>query len=134
MTTCFHHNSCLPGRAVRPFCIVLVFLAAVDHLWAAESAEDIVKQGTALLGKEQLDEAVATFTKALAIDGRNVAALDGRGLAYDKKGEWEKAIADFDAVIRLDAARPPITSIAASPTFGRASTKRPSPTMTRLSA
>ena len=99
--------------AVGPLFAALCFLAGGDRLIAADSAAELVKQGSALLEKGQFDEAITTLTKALAIDGRNVAAPGRRGLAYVNKGEWDKAIADLDAAIALDASQP-------APYFNRA--------------
>lgn len=45
------------------------------------------------------DLAIEEFTAALRIDPSHTAALLGRGMAYKGKGETEKAVRDFRAVI-----------------------------------
>ena len=51
----------------------------------------------------------------LAIDSANVHAFHNRGISYDKLGEFEKAIVDFDTVIAME----PTNSVAY---FNRGST------------
>ena len=46
-----------------------------------------------------MDKAIADYDAALEIDGSFTGALTGRGLAYQAKGETDKARAHFDAAI-----------------------------------
>ena len=48
--------------------------------------------------KEQMKDfagAAADYTTALQIDEKSPAALNGRGVVYDKLGKYEEAVADF---------------------------------------
>jgi tetratricopeptide (TPR) repeat protein len=47
--------------------------------------------------------AVADFTAAIAQDGRNVQAIDMRGVVHTTLGEADAAIADFTQVLTLDS-------------------------------
>jgi len=48
------------------------------------------------------DEAIADFTRAIELDGRNAAAYNSRGRVYYEKGEIDKAIADAGKALELD--------------------------------
>ena len=45
---------------------------------------------------------VQEFTKAIQLDPTNSVAYYNRGVAYDKKGDLDRAIADYDHAIRLN--------------------------------
>jgi tetratricopeptide (TPR) repeat protein len=49
------------------------------------------------------DQAVGYFTKRLAVNGNDVHALTARGLTLATRREQDKALADFNEAIRLDA-------------------------------
>lgn len=66
-------------------------------------AAGYVTRGNDLLNRNRLDEGIADFTRALALDPRNVTALTGRGMAYAQKGgQSEAAAKDFDAAAAID--------------------------------
>src|SRR5207302_35617 len=46
--------------------------------------------------------------RAIAIDPNDVLAFNDRGVAYSSKGEYDRAIEDFDRAMRLD----PINTLA----------------------
>jgi tetratricopeptide (TPR) repeat protein len=49
------------------------------------------------------DEAVAACTRLLALDPqRNAVAYQYRGLTYHNRGDYDRAIADYDQAIWLD--------------------------------
>ena len=69
---------------------------------AAFSADE--KAGTAALEKDDMDGAIAAFT--LALNKKEAGAnplYDNvmRGIAYAKKGQFEQALADFDAAVKI---------------------------------
>src|ERR1700722_7554764 len=57
-------------------------------------------RGSAYLRKGFLDEAIADFSKAVAVKPIP-QAYNSRGLAYHRKGLYDKAVADFSQAIAL---------------------------------
>ena len=49
----------------------------------------------------QLEQALADCNDALSLEN-NSDALDSRGLVYLKLGDYDRAIADYDAAIKID--------------------------------
>jgi tetratricopeptide (TPR) repeat protein len=66
------------------------------------SADASTRQGNEAMASHQYQAAVAAFGRALAVNPRLSAALDGRGLAYARLGDYDRAMADFDAALALD--------------------------------
>jgi len=60
-------------------------------------------EGRTALEKKDYDRAIACFTKALDVNGKDAPALSFRGLAHAEKGSYDQAIADCTAAIRIDA-------------------------------
>jgi superkiller protein 3 len=58
--------------------------------------------GIALYGNGEVDEAIACFQKAIALDPKFAMAHDNLGLALADKGQWDEAIACFQKAIALD--------------------------------
>ena len=60
-----------------------------------ESVQDTVRthldHGRACLDKGKYDDAIADYTKAIALDPNVATAYTHRGLAYGKKGEVDRA-------------------------------------------
>ena len=52
----------------------------------------------------KLQEAVAQFTRALALDPKFALAYNGRGFAFLRLKQYSAAVADFDQAIRLNPA------------------------------
>ncbi len=46
--------------------------------------------------KGDFDKAIADFSEAIRLDPKDADAYFNRGRAYEKKGETERARADFD--------------------------------------
>jgi tetratricopeptide (TPR) repeat protein len=71
-----------------------------------ESVQEAVRthldHGKACLDKGKYDDAIADYTKAIALDPNVATAYTHRGLAYGRKGEVDRAIADFSKVLELD--------------------------------
>ena len=58
-------------------------------------------RGLAYAGKRNLDQVIADCSEAIRLKPDFVKAYDGRGFAYQQKGEESKAEADFAEAKRL---------------------------------
>jgi tetratricopeptide (TPR) repeat protein len=52
--------------------------------------------------KEDNEQALADFNKAIELDGRYLKGYNNRGLLYKKLNEMEKALNDFNRCIEID--------------------------------
>jgi tetratricopeptide (TPR) repeat protein len=59
-------------------------------------------RGNAYQNKDEVDRAIADYSRAIALDPNYANAYNNRGLAYQKKGKVDRAIADFSRAIELD--------------------------------
>lgn len=88
--------------ARRSVCGVVLFaLVAVARPVSAQSAQQLLDQGQAAAQRGQQADAVALFTRALALDQTLVPAFRERGLARHLLGDYKGALADFDRIIAL---------------------------------
>jgi len=76
-------------------------------------AQSVAVHGRTLARSGKIEEALAEFEKALAIDPYNAQALYGRGLIYQGEKQHQQAIEDFSAAHGL-------TPQSAEPLIGRA--------------
>jgi tetratricopeptide (TPR) repeat protein len=67
-----------------------------------DSAAAFLNYGTALLESHLPGEAVEVLDRALALDGRNAAALSKKGAALARMGRWQEAIAVQQEAIAID--------------------------------
>ena len=70
-----------------------------------ENLEDLKQKADQLLRDKNWDELIPVCTKIIALKQRpdaKASAYNNRGAAYDKKGDSDRAIADFDTAIELD--------------------------------
>ncbi|MFK8053415.1 MAG: tetratricopeptide repeat protein [Woeseiaceae bacterium] len=58
--------------------------------------------GRVALAQNDPDTAVAKFDSVLAVDPANQAALNGRGVAFDLRGEHQLAIAEYHKVLEIN--------------------------------
>ena len=58
--------------------------------------------GTVLKHNNKLEQAIAAFDAALAINPRHVKALNNRGAVHSQLERYDEAIADFDRALALD--------------------------------
>ncbi len=49
----------------------------------------------------QQDAAIADYTKAIALDASDALTFLRRGISFQKKGDNEKALADYSEAIKL---------------------------------
>jgi len=59
-------------------------------------------RGISHLEKEQIDDAISDFNKAIELNPRNAAAYISRGIAYYKQGQIDQAISDYDKAIEIN--------------------------------
>ena len=59
-------------------------------------------EATPTTSKGKLDHAITDFHKAIAFDPNFTPAYNTRGLAYEKMGDKEQAIADYRKVLEID--------------------------------
>lgn len=82
-----------------------LFDAAIEDLTEsitlAPNDESYAARGFAYNARREYDKAIQDFTRALAINSRNVLAYHNRGFSYNAKQEYNKAVEDFSAAIRL---------------------------------
>lgn len=67
-----------------------------------DKAQGLLDRGLTFLARGRLDQAVADFTSALALDDRLAMAYFQRGDALRLKGDYDNAAADFQDALRLD--------------------------------
>lgn len=67
----------------------------------AASAESWLAQGTKYADEGAWAKAVVRFSRAIALDNKNVRGWQGRGVAHNKFGRWESAVVDFTSAIAL---------------------------------
>ena len=84
-------------------CTMSVLVPAAAELEAAsDEAVQRNNLGASLLQQGKVDEAVAEFQKALALDPKYTAAHLNLGYAYDRKGQIDEAMAQYQKVIALE--------------------------------
>jgi len=88
---------------IRFVCALALSIGTI--ISAQADVVDLLKAGLAARRRADFDGAIYYYTQAIA-SGKLAkpdlaTVLNSRGAAYDLKGEAEKAIADFDAAIRL---------------------------------
>lgn len=69
---------------------------------AAAGAEDHYYSGIDLFGEGKLDEAIAEYERALALEPKFADALHGLAQAYHAKGEFDRAIDAARKILELD--------------------------------
>jgi Flp pilus assembly protein TadD len=73
---------------------------------AARADEDIFKLGLEALENKKFHFAIACFHDVIQRDPKNAEAYYYRGMAYDGKGDHEKAVKDFGDAARLSPKHP----------------------------
>jgi len=84
-------------------CTMSVLVPAAAELEAAsDEAVQRNNLGASLLQQGKVDEAVAEFQKALALDPKYTATHLNLGYAYDRQGRPEEAMAQYQKVVALE--------------------------------
>ena len=84
-------------------CAMSVLVPAAAELEAAsDEAVQRNNLGASLLQQGKVDEAVAEFQKAVALDPKYTAAHLNLGYAYDRRVQTEEAMAQYQKVIALE--------------------------------
>ena len=84
-------------------CAMSVLVPAAAELEAAsDEAVQRNNLGASLLQQGKVDEAVAEFQKAVALDPKYTAAHLNLGYAYDRQGRPEEAMSQYQKVIALE--------------------------------
>jgi hypothetical protein len=89
---------------LRPFDDDAFVLCCAEKVLARDpkSAEALLARGHVRLRKGELDEAIADFTEAIALNNTNAAAFLARGLARTDRGDYARAKEDFAAAVLID--------------------------------
>lgn len=69
---------------------------------AKAEAERLKNEGNALMKAEKHHEALANYTKAIQLDGRNAVYYCNRAAAYSKIGNHQQAIKDCHTALSID--------------------------------
>ncbi len=69
---------------------------------ALNEADTHFNKGVEYSDEGKLDEAIAEFTKAIALNPQDRDAYYNRGIIFHDLGQYEKAIADYSEAIKLD--------------------------------
>src|SRR5438874_7340140 len=91
-----------------------------------------LERGQTFVMQKQYSEALVDLGKAAELKPDNTMAIRLRGFAEIGLGDWDKAAADFTAVLQKDQTMRRLTSAAGSSIAARRNTTRPSPITTRV--
>lgn len=92
------------GWVLDPDYLIGACTAALETDPSPGAARQVVihtNRARAYQRKGDVDQAIADFGRAIAIDPRHAQAYWGRGAAYLQKGDYPRAIADLDTTIGL---------------------------------
>ena len=67
-----------------------------------KEAEGYNNSGIAYIKKNELEQAIASFSKAMELDPSYADAYCNRGVVYYFKGEYDRALTDYNEAIELD--------------------------------
>lgn len=126
----FHAN---PGRAQICFALALCLLAASLHAKTsrfgngppppvADPVDDLYLQGNYAQTTGKYDLAISCWDRVLKLQPGDATAFYSRALAYDSKGDKEKALADIASAIQLAPKDPQAYELRASIYFKQAGT------------
>ncbi|NOX17068.1 MAG: tetratricopeptide repeat protein [Chlorobi bacterium] len=73
-----------------------------SKIFSGDEVAEKINRAAEVYKLNRFDEAIESYSSALAIENENTKALYGRGLAYAKKGELNSALTDFKNVVRID--------------------------------
>ena len=70
---------------------------------AAPTESEPYRQGVTAVDQAKWDDAITALTEAIRLDPKSAAAYSTRGLAYTMKDNFEAALADLDAALKLES-------------------------------
>src|SRR5437899_5358632 len=78
-------------------------LLNADRVTGKDKAVALGVRGNTLVNKHDYDRAIEVLSSAIATDPDNVGVLNLRGVAYERKGQDDLAMADYNLAIRKRA-------------------------------
>lgn len=66
-------------------------------------AEKLKQSGNALMSSKKFDQAIDSYTQAIALDGTNAVYYSNRAAAYSSKGDYLSAVGDAENAIKVDS-------------------------------
>lgn len=83
--------------------VVLVFLQTVpSQTQSSAPARQLAKKGAALMGRNQVDAAIESYTRAIELSPNYAEAYVQRGVAKRTRGDLEGAIQDYEKAFSID--------------------------------
>lgn len=82
-------------------CVALLLLSVIP-VQAADSEKNHIKQGNVYYNEGKLDEAIASFNEAAALNSKNADIYIRRGNAYFHKSQYDQAVLDFTLALDLN--------------------------------
>ena len=86
------------ANVMKKVLALLILFLAFSSAQAADDKDYDYYKGLQYLNKGMTDEAIALFNTAIQNNPKNAEAYDKRGLAYMKKNDPDKAIANYNKV------------------------------------
>ena len=86
-----------------PFPILLIFSLAAVVTVRAQSAEALIRQGNRNYNKQEYDQSLSNYEKALKKSPGNPDAQFNQGDAFYRKNDYEKATSSYDDVLQSKA-------------------------------
>jgi small glutamine-rich tetratricopeptide repeat-containing protein alpha len=66
-------------------------------------AEKLKQSGNAMMSSKKFDQAIDSYTQAIALDGTNAVYYSNRAAAYSSKGDHLSAVGDAENAIKADS-------------------------------
>ena len=71
-------------------------------MFEPQDAREAYNRGLEYLDYNEPDQAIVAFNEAIRLNPRNVHAFFARGCAWVERGDFAKAIADYESTLQLD--------------------------------
>lgn len=95
----------LQNKAARISALAVIAVSIFCcQVYSGSVAEDALKKGLEYGRQGDNDNAIAEFSKVIALDPASAEAYYDRAFVYYKKGKLKESISDFDKTIALDPA------------------------------
>ncbi len=80
----------------------LLLLMLVNIAVAAQSSNDLVREGSVLTSSGKYMDAINIYDKAIKINPQDASAWNGKGIVLDELGKYDEAIKAYDKAIEID--------------------------------